>query len=311
VQLDKTRITIRQRSQVELLDLTLHVIRAHFQALAVLLALGALPFALVNAWLIGWIPLAASEDMLPGDYGEDNFRYYWNAILLVFLQAPLATALLTSYLGKAVFVDRPTIREVLGDTRASWSKLLLCQGVLRLSLVTTIGMLGLNRSGEYQFGIEGLLLMGGAAWAAIVRSTRPFLCEVILLERSPLLAKAKGSMTIRRRMGILHNRNGGEFFSRWLSTCLAAVILHFMIYQSALFLQGVFLNDWRYATIGMLHVAFPFSLWCVAGYVAVYRFLSYLDTRIRNEGWEVELLLRAEAARLEAEHLEETTFAGS
>jgi hypothetical protein len=31
----------------------------------------------------------------------------------------------------------------------------------------------------------------------------------------------------------------------------------------------------------------------------VVRFLSYLDTRIRNEGWEVELLLRAEASRFQ------------
>ena len=30
----------------------------------------------------------------------------------------------------------------------------------------------------------------------------------------------------------------------------------------------------------------------------VVRFLSYLDLRIRHEGWEVELLMRAEALRL-------------
>jgi hypothetical protein len=28
------------------------------------------------------------------------------------------------------------------------------------------------------------------------------------------------------------------------------------------------------------------------------RFLSYLDLRIRHEGWEVELLMRAEGLRL-------------
>ena len=40
------------------------------------------------------------------------------------------------------------------------------------------------------------------------------------------------------------------------------------------------------------------AFWIVAVYFSVVRFLSYLDGRIRNEGWEVELLLRAQRARL-------------
>jgi hypothetical protein len=311
VALDRTRVAIRERSHVELLDLTFHVLRAYARPLLVLLILGALPFALINYWVIGWIPLTASDDIGPGDYGEENLRYYWNSVLLVFLQAPLATAPLTTFLGKAVFVERPTIREALRDTRKSWLNLLLCQGCLRLSLLVTAGMFWLQRGGEYQVEIEGLLLVGAAGWMALIRSTRPFLCEVILLERNPLVAKSKGSMTIGRRMRSLHQANGGEFFARWLSTGLVACLLVYMLDQSALFLQGVFLNDWWHATAWMLHGAFPLALWSVAGYVAVYRFLSYLDTRIRNEGWEVELLVKAEAARLEAQYSEETTLAGS
>jgi hypothetical protein len=38
----------------------------------------------------------------------------------------------------------------------------------------------------------------------------------------------------------------------------------------------------------------------VAAYFSVVRFLSYLDLRIRHEGWEVELLMRAEALRMAA-----------
>jgi hypothetical protein len=34
------------------------------------------------------------------------------------------------------------------------------------------------------------------------------------------------------------------------------------------------------------------------GYFTVARFLGYLDLRIRNEGWEVELMMRAEATRM-------------
>jgi hypothetical protein len=42
----------------------------------------------------------------------------------------------------------------------------------------------------------------------------------------------------------------------------------------------------------------PVVLWIVGGYMTVVRFLGYLDLRIRREGWEVELTMRAEAARL-------------
>ena len=42
----------------------------------------------------------------------------------------------------------------------------------------------------------------------------------------------------------------------------------------------------------------PAAIWLSLGYFAVVRFLSYLDLRIRTEGWEVELIMRAEGARL-------------
>jgi hypothetical protein len=48
----------------------------------------------------------------------------------------------------------------------------------------------------------------------------------------------------------------------------------------------------------MLLTIYPLSLWMVAGFMTVVRFLGYLDLRIRHEGWETELLLRAEASRL-------------
>ena len=48
----------------------------------------------------------------------------------------------------------------------------------------------------------------------------------------------------------------------------------------------------------MVEVCWPLALWIVVMFMTVLRFLCYLDLRIRQEGWEVELLLRAEAAKL-------------
>jgi hypothetical protein len=48
----------------------------------------------------------------------------------------------------------------------------------------------------------------------------------------------------------------------------------------------------------MLEVVYPASLWIAAVYFAIVNYLSYLDLRIRREGWEVELKLRAAALDL-------------
>ena len=47
----------------------------------------------------------------------------------------------------------------------------------------------------------------------------------------------------------------------------------------------------------LLLVLFPTALWIVASLSVLIRLLSYIDTRIRLEGWEVELAVRAEAIR--------------
>jgi hypothetical protein len=72
------------------------------------------------------------------------------------------------------------------------------------------------------------------------------------------------------------------------------------IYYSLLFSQGVFTNVWAQNTTFMLYFAIPAAMWICALYATVARYLNYLDQRIRYEGWEVELKLRAEGRRLEA-----------
>jgi hypothetical protein len=45
-------------------------------------------------------------------------------------------------------------------------------------------------------------------------------------------------------------------------------------------------------------IFFPAILWAMALWDAVIRFLLYLNTRIRLEGWELHLRLNAELNRL-------------
>ena len=62
-------------------------------------------------------------------------------------------------------------------------------------------------------------------------------------------------------------------------------------------LAGLVVGEWRldgFMFTHGLHVA----MWLVAGFFTVVRFLGYLDLRIRREGWEVELVMRAESELL-------------
>jgi hypothetical protein len=79
---------------------------------------------------------------------------------------------------------------------------------------------------------------------------------------------------------------------------LIGLPLFFSAWFSIWFLGGLLADDWQWGGI-VYTLYYPLALWLVMGFFAVVRFLGYLDLRIRREGWEVELMMRAEAARLE------------
>jgi hypothetical protein len=96
---------------------------------------------------------------------------------------------------------------------------------------------------------------------------------------------------------MLHGPNGGDLVVRWVSSALIGIPLVLAVYGLFLFISGLFLGTWEQGP-AMVELCLPLAMWLVAGYLTVFRFLSYLDVRIRQEGWEVELRLRAEAARM-------------
>ena len=57
------------------------------------------------------------------------------------------------------------------------------------------------------------------------------------------------------------------------------------------------------AEVAIWNIVISIALWLVIGYFTIVRFLSYLDLRIRREGWELELSMRAEADRLTNESI--------
>jgi hypothetical protein len=217
--------------------------------------------------------------------------------LLVFLEAPLASVLVTAYLGQAVFLEQPRFRGLLLDVAKLSPRLLLCHGLLRGVLPAWLLLLLLDRDQMFSV-VEGLFLPGVAAYAILLRAIRPYMNEIILLERNPLRSRSRAAMTIGRRSSLLHNPGAmGDLVLRYMGASLTAVFMALLVFGAIWCVPGLLFQDWEFS-YWLVAGAFPLAMWIVAGYFAVVRYLAYLDLRIRQEGWEVELKLRAEATRM-------------
>ena len=129
----------------------------------------------------------------------------------------------------------------------------------------------------------------------------PYLSELILLERNPLwvsrAARESGTLSTTRRSKNLHRGAGGELFVRWLASLAAGAVLLVAVVGGLHRLVSQ-VGGYSAGQETLLLWAVPAGAWLVVGFFAVVRFLAYLDLRIRREGWEVELKMRAEAVRL-------------
>lgn len=302
MQLDHTRIAIRERGLHETIDLSLHVTRDFAGPLAICALLAIVPLALVNYALVGWMPAVEPDsDVFP-------FRYIWSMSVLIYLEAPLAAALMVAYLGPAVFLEERTVRQLVGDVLRFSLPLLLCQGFFRGVFAAWAIYLMTTREQASGF-LEGFLIIVILCWSTALRALRPYINEIILLEKNPLWAQGT-TITVGKRSAQLHGPYSGDLFVRWCGSASIGVLLVAMVLGTAVFVEVFLISDppfysstdppafsWNLDWF-KLQVLFPACLWLVVAFLGVVRFLNYLDLRIRHEGWEVELLTRAEAQRL-------------
>jgi hypothetical protein len=260
VRIDQAQIAIRERSWLDNLDLALHVIRAHAGPLLVCALFGVLPMVLVNYAIV--------NSFYGSQLAEDtNFDAFVLAMLLVMIEAPLATAPLTLYLGQALFLEKPKGREMARHFLQCLPQLILFQLIVRCVLILPI-----------------------VTWF-IPYALWPYLNEVILLERNPLVGHW-GQLSTMQRNALLHRGNSGDYVVRGLAAGLLALALIFALWMTqSIALQWLLglQQGWTAQVVSLQCV-----LWIVAVYFTVARFLAYLDQRIRGEGWEVELFLRAQ-----------------
>ena len=252
---DRTLIVIRERSFLDLLDLSLVVMRDRPVVIGLTALTGIAPFAALNVWLLS---------------GDASHFGLW--VLLLLMETPWATAPLTVALGDLMFGVRPRPRKIVKTLVVSFPSLFLTQFLLR--------------------GMCYLILIG----FVLMPAQFAFLNEVLLLERVGPFRAVKRSRDITRRFD-------GELFLRWLGQIALGLTFALCFQKGAESFGSVLAGGdvtWeRAAQVDAGDVLFQAGVWIAIAFFTVVRFLSYIDRRIRLEGWEIELRLRSVGRALE------------
>jgi hypothetical protein len=246
---DRTLIQIRERSFLDVLDLTMVVVRARPWQLGLAAVAGMAPFVAFNTWVIA--------------NAEIPF------ILLVYLlliEVPWATAPLTVVLGGMMFGERRTVGQVV---------LTILRGLPAMIL--------------YQFFLRGVLMLTGIFYL-VMPSKLAFLNEVVLLEKGRFWGTLK-------RCETLAGQGGGYALAQWFGQVgfgalfLACFLFGTSAIQSSLTSSELTWETPDISTASSLKT--QFALWLIIAFFSVTRFLSYIDQRIRLEGWEVKIRLQS------------------
>lgn len=303
MQLDKTTVTISQRTGTELVDLSLLVFQRYWLSIVVLACLGALPFAIVNFILL-W-PLTQYDQLVMssrelGDVGSFKARYLIIMTAAILIQAPFALSGVTVFIGRAVFGDKPSLQDVFDAIRSRIWAIAWVQGVVRMSILVFVPLALLFQTPIFQPEIEiPLYLLCLCSYVFLVRGLRPFALEILLLERCPIYVskKAKDRIVYRRRSSWLHSGLAFELLGMHIGVTLVEALTALSACLSTLFLIGVLTGIWNWGP-WMDMLLFPTIIWGIATWGTIIRFLTYMNSRIHTEGWEIELKLKAESQRL-------------
>lgn len=221
--------------------------------------------------LIGCGPFVIFNWWVLAGLGDEDWWSWYPCLLLVALEGPFATAPIAAFLGTALFDEHPRVGAALRQALGRWWALLL---------------FGLYRA---LLGLFPLLLV----------LYPPHAAEVCVLERQPLGAtwrRTNALRTVWSSEWVTHLLIAGPLLALGLMCMIDAVqMVASLLMHADLMGEDHALTPYIPAASFAPHLA----TWVVMSYLAVVRFLSYIDLRTRREGWEIDLALRRAAARLE------------
>ena len=302
MQLDRTEIAIRQRTALELFDLSLIVLRRHVRKIMLTSALLGIPLlvadVLATAWMLGEDAYLLFEH-LDNPQSAMQYRQAYHVVLLYFLQFPLISLPTTVFLGSQIFFEPFTLKSLFRRLYPISLRSLLVLGVFRMAVVALVVEAFVDRSVAWDWYVEFWLLSVVGLGVVGLRAGWPYAPEILALELCPLRRPRRGEMSFAQRSRSLHSLLRSDLVARFVGASIFALLLLSMLLAAAMFVQGVTTGDWMWNR-WFNFLVLPTALWLVGLLLVVFRFLSYLDSRIRLEGWELELQLKAEAGRLTA-----------
>jgi hypothetical protein len=254
---DGIRVAIRPRGTLECLDLAVMFCGRRPLAVGIAAMVGALPCILLNRAVV-----AVAGDgalVLTG--------------LLLGIETAWAAVPLTLYLGQSVFSDRFSIRDALRAGAGGLPAMIVFQGLLRTVCLAIWVLAPVVFVGMYY--LDQIILLERPAflqvWARRTTMNRGNVARVLKLACVDALLLAGGTVLGIRLLaavaGLWHGRGlGWETVVGAEGSVAAAVV------------------SWH----GQI------AFWATCGFLTVFRFFTYLDARIRREGWDVELRFRAD-----------------
>lgn len=269
----KPNISARPRTENETRDLAVRVFARNLKPISILYAIMAVPALLLcYALWIGGFYLLFSEETGGEFYDFFSVACFWWVLVTasVYFLSEFCGVLVTKYLGLWLFSGEETVslRTTLHSMRGRWG-----QSIYFLLLTRLIRL-------------------------------RSFYAEIILLENTPFWKTENGVSTKRR---VKHVNSSGSFFALGLRSLVTESFVN----------MGVFIGGWAffllaYAVLQNVDVAFSLTavLWipiltaASRIYMTVYHFCSYVNYRVKNESWDVELLFKSELAKLGKDPIE-------
>ena len=274
IKYDQTYITVRQRTMLETFDIALQVGKEHFVQLALALLVGCAPWMLLNyVILYRW--------------QSDDYQGLFFILMasLVIAQAPLATVIITDLMGAIMFRQKQRLLKSIMNCLRQFGKLFWLHGILRMAIPVTI-LIAIMLP---DWGIEGIVsyvmfvVFGSVGTGLLVRASRPFVTEVLLLEKPDWKPPRFGEVCFANRSQSLHGPAFGTVFSQAILVALFGFLLFLSFH--GLFSLRQFVTGNMDLDFWMFPIFFQLACWCVAGFMTIVRFLFYIDLRIRQEGW--------------------------
>lgn len=293
--LDNTEIVIRERTLAQRIDLSFHLIRRFAGSVLLYSLVGIAPFFALNIFLV---------QTLDTDGYWEYYAWYGKWMMIAVLttwETPFAMAPLVVFLSQRIFRQRvrlgATIRKALGR----FSRQLVLYFLIRLNFLPVLIVMALYIGNEVEpfmfFAICTLL------WNAIFFAGRPYVDLIMLLEELGFRSKNDGPR-LGTRSAALHRYQAGDLFGESLSLLCLNIVFFIGLYSVQLW--GVYIFWQNTVTLNWFSwTFFAVALWGTQIFSTVFRFLGYLDTRVRLEGWELELRMKSEGAKVrrQMEHL--------